>query len=167
MKVVFQGVSTENVVRGKSRYTKATVDYTYNGEARKQTIMSFANPGIFKQVQELQAGTEIEVTTGKNEAGFTEWTAITIGDRLPSGSTASAVPSSTGVTRVTGSNYESKEERAARQVLIVKQSSLGAAVESLTPGAKAPLDRKAVLELAQFYVDWVFGDDSEEDTEVV
>jgi hypothetical protein len=57
---------------------------------------------------------------------------------------------------VSGSNYETKEERAARQVLIVKQSSLTNAVATLSPGAKAALDANAVIDLAQKYADWVF-----------
>ena len=164
MKVIFQSVESEHIVKGKSRYTKAVINYLYNGEPRRQTVMSFANPAIFKQVQELEAGTEIEVSTSKNEAGFNEWTRIEVGNKLPG--VSAAVPtqtgnSSAGVARVTGSNYESKEERAARQVLIVKQSSLSNAVESLTPGAKAPLDTKTVLARAQEYVDWIFDSEKE------
>jgi hypothetical protein len=41
-------------------------------------------------------------------------------------------------------------------VLIVKQSSLSAAVESLSPGAKTALDPEEVIKRAQFYMDWVF-----------
>ena len=38
--------------------------------------------------------------------------------------------------RVTGSNYETKEERAQRQVYIIRQSSISSAVELLGTGAK-------------------------------
>ncbi len=96
-------------------------------------------------------GQQVEVEQVKN-GDFWEWKSITA-----TPATAGLAPTTTsGVSRVTGSNYETRDERATRQVLIVKQSSLSAAVATLTPGAKAALDPKAVLALAQEYVDWVF-----------
>jgi hypothetical protein len=173
MKFVFQSVSItdEKKPGAKQGYQKAVVIYTYNGEPRKQTIVSFSNPAIFKQIQELEQGQEIEVEVIKNAGGFNEWKSVTVGGN--SGSTggnqtgtpsaaSGATTGSTGVARVTGSNYENKEERAARQVLIVKQSSLSAAVASLTPGAKAPLSVEEVIERAQAFVDFVFEQDAED-----
>jgi hypothetical protein len=162
MRFVFQNLTTENVVKGKSRYTKAVVEYTYNGEPRKQTMMSFSNPGIFKQVQELTPGQEIDVDVIKNEAGFNEWSRITVGDTATPAKGTPTGAVGAGVTKVTGSNYETATERAARQVLIVKQSSLSAAVASLTPGAKAPLSVEEVIERAQAFVDFVFEQDAED-----
>lgn len=163
MRFVFQSVSItdEKKPGAKQGYQKAVVIYTYNGEPRKQTIVSFSNPGIFKQIQELQQGQEIEVDVIKNAGGFNEWKSIATGDSAPAANKGTPT-NAAGVTKVTGSNHESKEERAARQVLIVKQSSLSAAVASLTPGAKAPLDPDQVMAIAQNYVDWVFAQDEED-----
>jgi hypothetical protein len=141
------------VGEGRKKYGKATVNYAYNGEARRQNVMSFSNPDVFKKVQELQ-GQTVEVEVGKNDKGYSEWRSVTATGPASSG-TAPAT-ASTSATRVSGSNYETKEERAARQVLIVKQSSLSSAVATLSPGAKTALDANAVLELAQKYADWVF-----------
>jgi hypothetical protein len=152
MQVTIKSVDVEWVGEGRKKYGKATVNYAYNGEARRQNVMSFSNPDVFKKVQELQ-GQTVEVEVGKNDKGYSEWRSIT------ASGAASAAPA-TGVTsnatRVSGSNYETKEERAARQVLIVKQSSLSSAVATLSPGAKTALDANAVIELAQKYADWVF-----------
>jgi hypothetical protein len=159
MRFVFQNLTTENVVKGKSRYTKAVVEYTYNGEPRKQTMMSFSNPGIFKQVQELTPGQEIDVDVIKNDAGFNEWSRITVGD-----SAAKATPTGTatsGVTKVTGSNYETRDERAARQVLIVKQSSLAQAIASYGDQVTT-MSPDEILERAQTFADWVFSQDEED-----
>jgi hypothetical protein len=145
------------VGEGRKKYGKATVNYAYNGEARRQNVMSFSNPDVFKKVQELQ-GQTVEVEVGKNDKGYSEWRSIS----AASGTSAPASSASASTTRVSGSNYETKEERAARQVLIVKQSSLSSAVATLSPGAKTALDANAVLELAQKYADWVF---TTEDTE--
>lgn len=158
MQIVIKNVEVENVVKGKSRYSKAKVDYTWNGEFRNQNIMSFSNPDVFKKVQEL-VGQTVEVEVGKNEAGYSEWRSISAVGGATGAPAAS--PGTAATTRVTGSNYETKEERAARQVLIVKQSSLSAAVATLSPGAKAPLDPNAVKALAQDFADWVFNNEQE------
>lgn len=156
MKITFVGLTTEYIKKpgNKMGFTKAVIDYTFNGEPRKQNMVSFANPAVFKQVQELTPGQEIDVELTKNGEGFSEWKSINVG--IVGSPSVTGVVSTSNATRVTGSNYETRDERAARQVLIVKQSSLSAAVATLTPGAKAPLDQQDVLALAQTYVDWVF-----------
>lgn len=153
MQVKINHVEVENIVKGRSRYSVATVSYSYKGEARQQKLMSFANPDVFKKVQEL-VGKTVEVELTKNDKGYTEWKSIAeaAGDSEPV-----SRPGVAGTTRVSGSNYETKEERAARQVLIVKQSSLSAAVEVLKHNAgKDKVDPQAVLDLAQEFTDWVF-----------
>ena len=52
MKVTINSVNVEWIAKGKSKYGKAAVQYSYNGEPRTQNIMSFSNPTVFKQVQE-------------------------------------------------------------------------------------------------------------------
>lgn len=151
MQVTIKDVQVEWGGKAPKKWGKAVVSYEHNGSARKQNVMSFSNPEVFKKVQEL-VGETVDVEVGKNDRDFTEWRSVS------AGTAAATTGSTTGAasTRVTGSNYETKDERAARQVLIVKQSSLSAAVATLTPGAKAALDPKAVLALAQEYADWVF-----------
>jgi hypothetical protein len=164
MRFVFQSVTVEQVKKPgqKAPYGKATVYYTYNGEPRKQTIVSIFNPGIFKQVNELEQGTEIEVEVIKNEDGFNQWKTLTVlGAR---DSAAKATPTGTataGVTKVTGSNYETRDERAARQVLIVKQSSLAQAIAYFGTDARAQ-SVESILEVAQTFADWVFAQDAED-----
>lgn len=155
MQFTIKSVSVENVVKGRSRYSIAHVTYDDRGQEKNKKIFSFSNPDVFKKVQEL-VGQPIEVTIGKNNAGYDEW--MTIAAAAASGVAPSPATGTagTGTTRVSGSNYETREERASRQVLIVKQSSLSAAVASLAPGAKGALDPKTVLERAQEYTDWVF-----------
>jgi hypothetical protein len=157
MQVVIKDVQVEWGGKAPKKWGKAVVLYDYNGNARKQNVMSFSNPDVFKKVQEL-VGQTVDVEVGKNDKDFTEWRSI----QASGAEVKSAASGSAPATRVSGSNYETKEERAARQVLIVKQSSLSAAVASLTPGSKSALDPKTVLDLAQQYTDWVFGADEKE-----
>lgn len=157
MQVKILNVDIENVVKGKSRYSVATVAYISGGEARTQKIMSFANPDVFKKVQEL-VGQETNVTVTKNEAGYNQWSSIGGEDvkgspvAAPSGTTAAPA------TRVTGSNYETPAERAAKQVYIVKQSSISAAV-ALAANNKEKAGPEDIIKTAQVFVDYVFGKD--------
>ena len=172
MKFVFQSVSVtdEKKPGQKQGYQKAVVIYTYNGEPRKQTIVSFSNPSIFKTVtQELTPGQEIEVDVVKNGGGFNEWKSVnTAGGAGTSTSNMNGPPTASmnTATKVVGSNYETREERASRQVLIVKQSSLSAAVATLAPGAKAALDPDEVIALADRYKDYVFAQDEDDLSDV-
>ena len=93
--------------------------------------MSFSNPTVFNHIKDLTKGATLNVTTTKDAAGYWQWTGIG-DDNTPS--TQETKPASGG--RVTGSNYETKEERAARQVFIIRQSSLSTAVELLGTGSK-------------------------------
>jgi len=156
MRVKILDVNVENIVKGKSRYSKAAVTYTYNGEARTQNIMSFTNPAIFKAVQE-KVGQEVEITITKNAAGYNEWASL---DDIGSGASPQAAPSAPATstaptTRVTGSNYETATERAAKQVYIVKQSSISAAI-GLATANKEKATPEDVIAVAQKFVDFVF-----------
>ena len=150
MKIKITDVNVEWIAKGKSKYGKASVSYTYNGEPRTQNIMSFANPDVFKTVQEM-VGKEVEVAITKNAQNYTEWSSITVDGGSSSPANNTAVPNRTVVNR----DFETREERAARQVLIVKQSSLSAAIDTLKTDKVSP-NPDDVLTLAQKYTDWVF-----------
>ena len=163
MRVKILDVAIENVVKGKSRYSKASVAYSYNGEARTQTVMSFTNPEVFKRVQE-SVGQEVDVTITKNDAGYNTWAAIGPLGSSPADAPSPASPTApvglaAAATRVTGSNYETPAERAQKQVYIVKQSSLSNAITLLlNTGEKNPTT-KEVVETAQQFVNYVFDTD--------
>ena len=160
MRVKILDVAIENVVKGKSRYSKASVAYSYNGEARTQTVMSFTNPEVFKRVQE-SVGQEVDVTITKNDAGYNTWAAIGPLGSSPADAPSPASPTApvglaAAATRVTGSNYETPAERAQKQVYIVKQSSIGSALEYFALGDRGPHNVQNVLEVAQQFVNYVF-----------
>jgi hypothetical protein len=138
---------------GKGTYGVLTVTYRSNGKIAEKKLMSFTNPTVFKHFEKATKGDQIDVTSVKNDkTGYWDWTAIGSGD-------APSAPQSQGTatpTRVTGSNYETREERAAKQKYIVKQSSLSAAVALLTVGAKTPPSAKDVIALADEFVNYVF-----------
>jgi hypothetical protein len=133
------------------------VEYTYNGESRRQNIMSFSNPDVFKKVQEL-VGQTVEVEVGKNDKGYSEWRSISATNAPAVNGNQGATTGGATSTRVSGSNYETREERAARQVMIAKQSSLDRAVEILKHNnPKDKIDPEEAKRLAQDLTDFVLG----------
>lgn len=139
---------------GAKGWSKATVLYNVNGEQKRQNIMSFINPAVYKAVQQ-HIGETVEVSITKNAKGYDEWAAVSPVSGTASVAGATTVNSSGPPTRVTGSNYETPVERAKRQVLIVRQSSLSAAQDFLKNKGE-PYDFDDLTNTAQQLVDWVF-----------
>ena len=105
MQVQIKNVNVDWVGEGRKKYGKASVEYDFKGEARKQNIMSFSNPEVFKKVQEL-VGQTVEIELTKNDKGYTEWKSVNVGQAGVGGKTETNAATS---TRVSGSNYETKE----------------------------------------------------------
>lgn len=113
------------------------------------------NPSLRDQLAALQPGDEFTATLEKNAGGFWEVQSVTKGVAETSNGSAVRGGPAQAAGKVTGSNYETPTERAARQVSIVRQSSLAQAVATLAAGAKAAPKVEDVLELAQVYVNFV------------
>lgn len=163
MRVKIVSVSVETVNSGRKNYRKATVIYTFNGQARTQNVMDFSNPAVFKTVASWEGAPpadEVEVEVGKNAGGFNEWRSIgAAGSTASASSETSSAPTSaprSGTYQAPARDFETRDERAARQVLIVKQSSLERAVDILKArGFEDELTVEAVTEVAQRLADWV------------
>jgi hypothetical protein len=137
-------------VENKGKYFAAEIVYKdERDETKTKKLMSFANPATYATLKDAKNGEAYEITQVKNDKGFWDWTSATKAD----GSNAGAAGTTKSFTP-TKSSYETTEERARRQVLIVKQSSLSQAVASF-PAASV----EQILERAQTFADWVLADD--------
>lgn len=153
--------------RNGRQYQSLEVTYKDDqGRVGNKKLMSFSNPEVFKTAQTWQKGDEINVATEKDDAGYWNWTKILAdGEVAPAPTNQSVATPSTSdskskPTRVTGSNYETKEERALRQLMIVRQSSLSNAVATLATHG-SPLSSDQVITLAKTYERFVMqGDNS-------
>lgn len=157
MIIEFSGIETSYVKTDKGGYSKAVVSFTNNENGRpgKKTLTSFANPKVFDTLKEAKSGQVFDVTEKQN-GDFTNWASLSIvGD---STSTAvSGVGSSTSpIKPPVVSQYETRDERNARQRLIVRQSSLSNAVAILATGAKSPPDPSAIKSLADDLTAFVY-----------
>jgi hypothetical protein len=149
-------VGTPNTHAAKNGRSYQSIEVTYkgdNGQTATKKLMSFSNPTVFSHIKDLTKGDQVNVTTTKDDNGYWQWTAIGGSETAPMQAQASS-PTTGG--RVTGSNYETKEERAARQVYIVRQSSISAAIGALTVGAKSAPTSESILSLAREFEAYVF-----------
>jgi hypothetical protein len=156
MQIQIIDVGTPNTHAAKNGRNYQSLEVTYkgfDGKVAAKKLMSFSNPSVFKAATEWTKGETVDVVTQKDDAGYWQWTAIGT-DSGAGGNTPT--PTTQGATRVTGSNYETKEERAARQVLIVRQSSLSVAADVLAVGAKAAPAAQDVINLAKEFEAYVF-----------
>ena len=144
-------VGAPNTHAAKNGRSYQSIEVTYKndqGQVANKKLMSFSNPTVFNHIKGLTKGDQINVQTTKDANGYWQWTGIG-GDNevAQQPATKSSQP-----TRVTGSNYETKEERAARQVYIIRQSSISSAVELLGQGKSVD----EVLAVAKKFEEYVF-----------
>lgn len=138
MQITVIDVGQPNTHSTKNGRSYQSMEVTYkndSGQVQSKKLMSFSNPDVFKQAKEWQKGDTVDVNTQKDDNGYWQW--ISIGaDAIAQATSTSS--SAKPTTRVTGSNYETKEERAQRQVMIVRQSSISSAITALTAEGKRP-----------------------------
>lgn len=154
MQIQIISTSVETKQGGKSSYQVLEVVYknlTYQGKVESKKIMSFgATAPAFKALSSAQAGQTFEVTVVKNAQGYNDWTAVTTATvEAPVAAAAKSTPAPK-------STYETPEERAQRQILIVRQSSVDRALAYHSIGAKTPPKLEDVFNTAQEIVDFVF-----------
>ena len=158
--------ATKPTKTGKT-YVQLDVAYknlTRDGKIEGKKIMPFQNPDVHANLQKATMGQVFEVTTVK-EGEYWQWSnvqEVAKGSNMePQTSAASSGYASKG-TPSPKSTYETPEERAARQRLIVRQSCLSNAVETLKVDKKG-VDPTEALKLAERYVGWVFGEEAKVD----
>lgn len=158
--------ATKPTKTGKT-YIQLDVAYknlTREGKIEGKKIMPFQNPDVHANLQKATMGQVFEVTTVK-EGEYWQWSNVQEvakgGNMEPQTSSAASGYVSKG-TPSPKSTYETPEERAARQRLIVRQSCLSNAVETLKVDKKG-VDPTEALKLAERYVGWVFGEEAKVD----
>lgn len=156
IQVVSSSVETKPTQKGS--YQQLEVVYknlTYQGKIESKKLMSFgANANAFKTLADAPTGSQWEVTVVKNAQGYNDWTAVVAASAAPASSPQTGAQARTqpGQTR---STYETPEERAQRQIYIIRQSSISSAVATLSVGAKS-VKPEDVLAVAKQYENYVF-----------
>lgn len=148
IEIINVGQAKHVPVPGKAGYYTIEVAYKDNGKVGGRKFVSFKEPQVFEALKELQTGDTVQIAMEK-EAGtdgreYWVWKEVTkvessseqASSPAPQAAQATpiATPTSTGTKaggKVLGSNYETPEERARKQVFIVRQSSVDQARQYL------------------------------------
>jgi len=142
--------------KGKNTWSILEIAYKKDGKIEGKKLVDFNNQEVFKALTGAKQGEKYEITSEK-QGEYWVWTSATKeGEASPQVSEdaaeTSVLPSkesevSTGsrpASRVTGSNYETPEERAKRRTFewikhrqISKQATLNTAIAILSTGDQA------------------------------
>lgn len=160
--------AASEVKTGKTPYKVIEVAFKCDGKVEGKKLVSFANEQIFALAQTFKQGDLLDVALEKDKNGYWQWI-----EAVKSGSQESAAPSveynpapttKPAVSgRVTGSNYETAEERKVKQRNITRQFSINASLEYLALSKAKDLGLDAVLEIAKRFENHVYSTDPIQD----
>ena len=155
-------------VEAANAKTKAGKDYkflevtyknlSFDNKTETKKVMPFGSKEVFKELENAGAGDVFTLLREKDNDGFWQWIGISAGDvelETTTAPTATAAPKAGGAVAAK-STFETPEERAKKQVYIVRQSSLSSAIDLLKTEKKAPTVAE-VIAVAQQFTDYVFG----------
>jgi len=163
MKIQIQFIDANVEDKGKYKMAEITFKDLAKGQTSSKKLMSFTNPIVYKTLVDAKKGEVYTIEMQKNDKGYWDWIEASIanGVSTDTGGSPEAVTKSAGSTSFTSpkSTYETPEERAKKQVYIVRQSSISAAIDTLKTDKKNPT-KEEVVAAASFYEAFVFGIDT-------
>lgn len=118
------------------------------------------NAALKNQLAELKPNDVFTLTQEKNAAGFNEVKSIIKGADTSAQLPEKGNPVASAPARTAPSTYETKEERAVKQRLIVRQSSLSQAVQVLSIGAKTAPSQGDIFKLADTFAEFIYKADA-------
>jgi hypothetical protein len=155
-------ITTETKPTAKGSYQQLEIAYkdlSNQGKVSSKKIMSFTDKKVFDTLAIAKPTAVFDVSMAKNDKGYWDWKEVKRGEipatNVDSRSTMATVSSATSTT--TRNGWETPEERAKKQVYIIRQSSLSTAVQILAAGRKGEIKIEEVLSVASQLEDFVFG----------
>lgn len=140
---------------GKGKNKVLTITYkSDDGKVEAKKLFDWATKTeVWEILDNAQKGSVLNVEKEKNDKGYWDWMAVHRQD----GPMNTGSPSRPAPTKPT---YETHEERALKQVMIVRQSSISSAVNLLGPvpkGADQVAASALVVEIAKRFESYVMG----------
>lgn len=151
MQITIKSVDTEYVKTAKGGYEKLEVVYDNQGKTEVKKLMSFSNPKVYEKIKKATQGETFDVELSKDEKGYWQWASLNaaVPSATPSGNVENKPAATKGST-----SWETAEERALKQRLIVRQSCLKTAADFLNGAGLA--DVPVLLQTADTLVAWVY-----------
>lgn len=155
MQIQIQFIAASVEDKGKWKQAEITYKDLGKNQTTSKKLMSFNNPIVYKTLVEAKSGELFVIDMQKNEKGYWDWTTVKSSNSVDTTNSNSDTPPAKGFTSPK-STYETPEERAKKQVYIVRQSSLSSAIDLLKTDKKTPTVAEVVATAKQFE-DYVFG----------
>lgn len=152
---------------GNRRYQQIQLTYRSLNDDKvgSKNLLSFSFPEVYKALSQSKKDDQFDVILEKNDKGFWDWCGFgdASGSDVSEPQTSNAVEKSAKATSYPAgrSTYETSEERAVKQRLIVRQSSFAQA-SLLNPKAKV----HDLFPVAQEIVDWIYENPVHDESEV-
>lgn len=155
MQIQIQFINASVEDKGKYKMAEIAFKDLVKGQVSSKKLMSFTNPVVYKTMVDAKNGEVYNVELVKNDKGYWDWTAVSIANSVNTASGGSPEAPRSVANTSPKSTYETSEERAKKQVYIVRQSSISAAIDTLKTDKKNP-SVDEVLAVARQYEDYVF-----------
>lgn len=152
--------SVETKPTAKGSYQLLEVAYknlTFQGKVEAKKLMSFgAGADTFKILSTAKGADVFDIETEKNDKGYIDWLKATKATGDVQTATKSTTTAGSTAGTATKGGWETPEERAKKQIYIVRQSSISAAVNALSVGVKTAPKANEVIEYARELEAFVF-----------
>lgn len=150
------------MVESKGKYDQAEVSYKDlgNGKVSSKKLFSFNNKEVYNLIKGARTGEIFTIEMTKNDKGYWDWIKANVTTNVSTTNTPSPDQPTSRATPSPKSTYETAEERAQRQVMIVRQSSASTAVQALKTDKKA-LTADEVITFAKKLEAYVMGLDTD------
>ena len=150
----------QEVNKGKNTYSTMDVSFKNvdTGKIAGKTLISFKYPDLWNFFKTIVPETTVDVVVEK-QGEFWNWVTAAIAPEVEGNPLTGALAGGQGFTTPAWtkpvSNYETREERSWRQVMIVRQSSVGYAVNLLKTEKNIP-SLEEVLDVAKRIEQYVY-----------
>lgn len=156
---------TKQSKKGKPYQAMSVAYKNGDGKIEGKNLTEYAEKSVWETLSSAVAGDKFDVKSEKDDNGYWQWTTIGRANGTPTPQSTNR--SSTAGSTAPKSNYETPEERAKKQIYIVRQSSLSTAVAVLSVGAKAAPKSDDIVALAKQFETYVFEGLAEPAKEVI
>lgn len=136
------------VSKGKNTWQQIEVEYQGKQGRKAKSLRDFADKEVFSFFTSVTSGQTVDVDV-KKEGDFWNWKGAKV--------VVAGASDDNRAEKVSKGNWETSEERAARQRYIVRQSSITNAITLSTANGRKT-DVGEILELASRFEAFVFGE---------
>src|SRR3990167_127114 len=139
-----------DITKAPKGYSVAEVAYkTSDGKTKGMKVLDFVQKDVFATLKTVKAGDVLEANFEQNAKGFWQFKDVVVTSEKGDTSVPAASPVKSG------GNWETSDERAKRQVMIVRQSSLSNAIGYLALTGDKKVVPGDVIDIAEQFEAYV------------